>query len=183
MSFFDRALPFAALAFALASPACKPVVNGCVDGPEGGAAVPDGDFEASPTEWQLAPHSTIDATKSICGGAQSLKIELDQGIGSTTPTRSPAFTGVVPGQEYRLSFHYRYESCTAAGLHIQIANYEKNIKFDGTDGNWGDTSIDVTFGSDPAFIDITPFREGAEGDFQGSEYENNLMWVDDFVLE
>lgn len=184
MRFLDRALfPAAGLLLALALPACKPVVTGCEETPEGGADLPDAAFEENPSLWTLAPHSTIDDTKSVCGGTRSLKVKLDHGLGSMEVTRSAYFEHIEKDKEYELSFHYRYENCAAAGLYLQIGNYDKHIQFDGTNGNWGETSIVVKFFSEPAWIDIYPARTGAATDFEGSQYDNNLMWVDDFVIK
>lgn len=185
MRLLDRALPLVfGLSLAFALPACNPVVTGCEEGVEGGADIPDNAFEEQPTQWILAAHSTIDDTHSVCGGSRSLKIKLDQGVGSPDVfTRSPSFTNIQLDKEYELSFHYRYENAAAAGLWLEIGNYEKHIQFDGTDGNWGETSIVVKFQSEPAYIDIYPGREGDPTTFQGSTYDNNLMWVDDFVIK
>jgi len=185
MRLLDRAFPLVfGLSLALALPACKPTVTGCEESVEGGADLPDYAFEESPTQWTLAPHSTIDDTRSVCFGSRSLKVKLDQGVGSPdVVTRSPNFTGIQLDKEYEISFHYRYENCASAGLYFQIGNYEKHIQFDGVDGDWGDTSIVVKFQSEPAYIDIYPGREGVATDFQGSQFDNNLMWVDDFVIK
>lgn len=182
MRFLDRTpVLLTGLVLSLALPACKPVVTGCEESP-GPADLPDNAFEENPTQWTLGPHSTIDDTKSVCGGARSLKVKLDHGLGTNEVTRSPYFEHVELGKEYELGFHYRYESCSAATLNLQIGNYEKHIQFDGTDGNWGYSSITIKFASEPAWIDIYPTRTGAATDFEGAEFDNNLMWVDDFTL-
>ena len=184
MSVLSRLLFTSAGLFSgLALAGCNPTVTGCEAPDSGGVELPDPSFEESPTQWVLAPHSSIDSEKAVCEGSHSLKVQLDSGIGSTEATRSPTFTGITPGREYELRFQFRYENCKNAELKLVIGNYERLLKFEGVDGTWKDTRFPITFGSDPVWIDVFPRRDGAEGDFQGGEFDNNLMWLDDFTIE
>lgn len=171
------------LFFGLSLAGCNPTVTGCEAPDSGGAELPDPSFEESPTQWVLAPHSTIDSEKAVCEGSHSLKVQLDSGAGSAEVTRSPTFTGVKPDREYEMRFQFRYENCKNAELQLKIGNYERLLKFEGVDGSWKDTTFTVTFGADPVWIDLRPQREGTDADFQGSEFDNNLMWLDDFTIE
>ena len=174
-------LSIPALALALGLPACGPTVIGCADDSGDGATLPDGSFEEQPTMWTLAAHSTIDDQEAVCGGASSLRVELDQGIGTGEVTRSAPFAGLEPNKEYEVNFHYRQQHCKAAVLVVHIGNYEKQIQFEGN-GGWGDTSLAITVGSEPTWVDIHPMRVGAAGDFATAEHDDNLMWVDDFTI-
>jgi hypothetical protein len=182
MSFVTERLLLLVPVLALALPACKPIVVGCQEPIEGGPAVPDASFEEAASLWGLAPHSTIDDQQGVCGGPHSLRVRLDHGLGPAEVTRSAPITGTVPGQTYEVAFHYRFDHCKAASLSVHIGNYEHQLHFEGAGGEWGETSIDVTFGTEPTVIDIRPLREGAESDYATADHDNNLMWVDDFTI-
>ncbi|MFO0589238.1 MAG: hypothetical protein U0441_17000 [Polyangiaceae bacterium] len=171
----------AAAAFALSTSGCQTTVIGC-ESSNGGADIPDPSFEETPTAWQLAPHSTIDAEESVCNGSHALKIELDSGLGPAETTKSAALTGIQAGKQYEIAWQYRFENCNKAELLLTMGNYTKTIHFEGTDGAWKKTSLLVTWGTDPAIIELRPMREGSETDFQGGPFDNNLMWIDDFTI-
>lgn len=168
----------AALAVALALPACKPTVIGCQQDDADGAILPDGSFEEEPTQWTLASHSTIDDQRGVCDGGRSLHVVLDHGIGTGEVTSSAAFTGLEPNREYELGFHYRYENCKEATLYLEVGSHHEEITFEGTDGTWGESSFVFQVGTDPARLDIRPGRNGAAEDFATSDYDDNRMWVD-----
>lgn len=183
MSFLARLLPsLPLLALAPLLPACGPTVVGCQEDNAGGGFLPDGSFEEQPTQWSLAPHSTIDDEQGVCGGLHSLRVELDQGLGSADVTRSAPFAGLQPNKAYEVNFHYRYESCKAAILFIHVGGNEQQLQFEGTDSKWGETSFIVQLGSEPMWVDIHPGREGDAADFTTPEHDDNLMWIDDFTL-
>lgn len=169
------------LALAVALPACKPTVIGCEED-SGGASVTDGSFEEQPTPWALAPHSTIDEQQGVCGSKRSLRVELDQGLGSAETTRSAPLAGLQPGKEYEVAFHYRFDHCAAATLTVDIGSYKHQLHFDGSNGTWGDTSIVVQAGSEPTSIAIHPERTGDPADYATADFDDNLMWVDDFTI-
>lgn len=162
---------------------CKPVVTGCEVPYSGGADLPDPSFEETPTQWTLAPHSTIDSDNGVCDGTRSLKLELDSGLGSLEVTRSGYFSGLQMGKEYEIGFHYRFENCNKAAVRLTIGNYDKRLVFDGSEGAWKDTSLVVKFATEPAWIDINPERSGAASDYQGPAFDNNLMWIDNFTIK
>lgn len=171
----------AAATFALAASGCQTTVIGC-ETSSGGADIPDPSFEETPSGWQLASHSTIDADESVCDGTHALKIKLDSGLGSTETTKSAPLTGIQAGQQYEISWQYRFENCNKAELLLTMGSYTKTIHFEGTDGAWKKTNLLVTWGTDPAIIEIQPIREGSPTDFTGGPFDNNLMWIDDFTI-
>lgn len=159
---------------------CGSTVNACAES-SGGVDVADGDFEESPSSWTLAPHSSIDSEQSVCGGQNSLKITLDEGIGSTELTRSAPITG-GSGSQVEVAFHYRFEHCRDANLVVRVGGYEHRLKFNGTDGTWKDTSFIIELGSEPMTIDIHPEREGSPETLTGADFQDNRMWVDGFTV-
>jgi hypothetical protein len=64
-----------------------------------------------------------------------------------------------------------------------MGNYEKRLQFDGTDGRWKNSSLVVKFTTEPAWIDVNPERTGVATDYQGPEFDNNRMWLDDFTIK
>ena len=184
MSFLSRLLlTSAGLFLALPLAGCQTTVTGCETPFSGGAELPDPSFEEAQTPWKLASHSRIDDTEGVCDGTHSLLVQLDSGLGSTEPTQSANLTGITADKEYEITFHYRFENGNKAGLRLTTGKYTKSLKFDGSDGRWKQTTLAVTFGSDPVSIAIYPEREGLEGDFQGESFDKNLMWVDDFTIK
>jgi hypothetical protein len=170
------------LFFALPLSGCKSVVTGCEEPQSGGAALPDPSFEESPSKWTLASHSTVDDKEGVCNGTHSLRVKLDQGVGTTDVTRSAPLTGLKPGTQYEIGFHYRFENCKKAGLKIKVGTYENDLTFDGNQGEWKEASLFVTVANEPVTVDVNPQRVGTAADFSGSPYDNNLMWIDDFTL-
>lgn len=167
---------------ALAQTGCQTTIIGCETPNSGGAAIPDPSFEEATPSWTLAPNAEIDAEESVCTGAHALKIQLNAGLGTGEATKSAPLTGVVSGKEYEISWQYRFENCSSAQLLLKMGNYTKTIHFEGTDGTWQKTSLLVTWGTDPAVIEVSPLREGGPADFQGAAFDNNLMWIDDFTI-
>src|SRR5262245_39789166 len=69
--------------------------------------VPDGSFEREPSGWSLQSYSTIDASES-CDVEHSLRVELDQGLGSMELTRSSNLENVEVQTSYTISLFYRF---------------------------------------------------------------------------
>lgn len=169
------------LAFSLTG--CGPTVTGCEATDNGGVELPDPSFEESPTLWTLAPNATIDPEHAVCEGSNSLRVQLDSGSGPAEATRSANFTGTTPGRDYEVRFQFRYENGKAAALRATIGGYAQVIKFDGMDKTFKPVSFTVAFGEEPAWVEIRPEREGDPSQFQGSEFDNNVIWIDDFTIE
>lgn len=186
MSFVHRLLVTSAAVIvslaALAQAGCQTTIIGCETPNSGGADIPDPSFEEAPAQWTLASHSTIDTEEAVCNGTHALKIQLNAGLGSAEVTRSAPLTGIQSGKQYEVSWQYRFENCSHAELLLKMGSFTKTIHFEGTDGTWQKTSLLVTWNSDPAVIEISPLREGGPTDFQGSAFDNNLMWIDDFTI-
>jgi hypothetical protein len=183
MKFLERLLPsipMLVLSFPLA--ACKSTVIGCQDDGDDSAVLPDGSFQEDPTQWTLAPHSTIDDQLGVCGGSRSLRLALGQGAGPADLTRSAPFAGLVPDKEYEITFHYRYQSCKDATAFVFVGTYEHQVTFQGSDGAWGETSFTVKPGAEPVWVDIRPGRTGDAAAYATPEHDGNLIWVDGFSI-
>lgn len=162
---------------------CGPTVTGCEAPNSGGAALPDPSFEESPTRWTLAPHSSIDEEESVCDGTRSLRVQLDAGIGPAESTRSADITGAKPGRDYKVRFQFRYDNGNAAALRVSIGGYNQLISFDGTEPTFKPVTFTVTFGEEPSWVDVRPERKGSPEQYQGGEFDNNVIWIDDFTIE
>lgn len=156
------------------------LAHGCGPAPAS-PKLPGGSFEEQPCAWMMGPTSTIQ-NQVTHGGSRALEIRLDHGLGSRSVTRSPYLTDVAIGPEYEITFYYRYEKCASAVFTVQAGDHEKRLQLDGSDAAWRRESMVVSFAKKPAWVDITAGRVGAASSYEGPQFDNNVLWIDDIEI-
>ena len=147
-----------------------------------------GDSDSRLVEWHRHK-GQMDANVTY-SGQSSLKLEVGEGCGGRGyKAQGATFKNLRPNQTYVVSYRYRHADCVDVEMSIGATgpgdDTDDHVPVHGTQDDWQDRSFEFHVGDNPTGWSVVAqlHRYGGCADFEGPEFQNNFVWLDDVSLE